>query len=87
VTISARPHLNGNTAMDFSDAGYNVIRAAEKLRAALAAARSDCLHGRNYVDADKRATDMARLDLYLMATFAAEEFGRELATIAFEAAP
>jgi phage gp36-like protein len=85
MNISARPHLNGNTAMDFSDAGYNVIRAAEKLRSALAAARSDCLHDRNYADQKLRDADIARLDSYLMATFAAEEFGRELATIAFEA--
>lgn len=77
--IHARPNLNGDIPATFDDTGYNIRLAAEKMRAALMAAR-ECLHGRNYqtTDPDLRVFDIARLEGYILATHAMENFGLNL---------
>ena len=77
--LHARPNLNGDTPETFSDTGYNIRLAAEKMRAALMSAR-ECIHLRNYqtTDPDLRVFDVARLEGYILATHAMEQFGFNL---------
>ena len=81
-TLNATPNRNGNTPEDFLKHGRAVAAAARALRDAMVAARSDCLHGRNYQTTDApdldRTADMVRVDSYLTAALAAENFGHEL---------
>lgn len=78
--LHARPNLNGDIPATFDDTGYNIRLAAEKMRAALISARA-CLHGRNYQRGNVeglRDRDLVRLEGYITATFAMEQFGSEL---------
>jgi hypothetical protein len=77
--LHARPNLNGNAPSDFSDTGYNLFSAAQKMRAALIEVR-ELLHLRNYqtTDPDLRVFDVARLESYILATYAMENLGKDL---------
>lgn len=92
VTTNARPNRNGDTPETFGQHGRKISNLARSLRTALADARADCLHGRNYQTVDegqppqlmsKRDQDLARVDAYLTAALAAEHFGTDLQTIAY----
>lgn len=91
VTTNARPNRNGDTPETFAKHGRKISNLARSLRTALADARADCLHGRNYqtVGSDPAAlmsprdADLARVDAYLTAALAAESFGTELETIGY----
>jgi|OM-RGC.v1.033097251 hypothetical protein len=77
MRLQAKPNLNGNSPQDFEMYSHDLSRAAVALRDKLAAFRAEIMHGRNYLTGGNREADLARINRYIEATYAAEQLGIE----------
>ena len=81
--LNAAPHMNGNTPETFREVGRELHMSALTLQSDLASARAAILHGRNYqhlpaAEADEaRDKDIRRIDSYITAAIAAQQFAIE----------